>query len=376
MSHSRGGLVADLLCLGDFDAQIDSFGRPANMPGSGDADPDSAEAKRLAEQLDAAYAEHRACCASWRPLLRDKQFVVQRYVRAASPANGTRLASGNFDLFLSGLLTLIGQVPFFFGSPFYCRLQARGDRDRQEPHQRAPGARHRGDAARFADRAACCATRRCARAWPMAVIAGDIEGGNLLVRLGVLLTDFLLFDATTTTWSSTPPRCWPASRRGPARACCSTAAPMSRTSATSPTSDTRSALRDWLVDAEPGAARRVPAAARPEPRMPRRWRAAARDAWRSTDRPVVVILPGVMGSHLQVGGKDRVWFDPLDIAAGGLAKIAWGKPGVEAEDLFGMFYGDLCERPVRQPSRRAASPTTGASRWTYWASGWASSSTG
>ena len=28
----------------------------------------------------------------------------------------------------------------------------------------------------------------------MAVIAGDIEGGNLLKRLGVLLTDFVFFD--------------------------------------------------------------------------------------------------------------------------------------------------------------------------------------
>jgi hypothetical protein len=50
-----------------------------------------------------------------------------------------------------------------------------------------------------------------------------------------------------------------------------------------------------------------------------------------------------MGSHLQVGGKDRVWFDPLDIAAGGLSKIAWGQPGVEADELFGMFYGELCK---------------------------------
>ena len=37
----------------------------------------------------------------------------------ASPAQGTLLASANLDLFLSGLLTLIGQLPFFFGSPYY-----------------------------------------------------------------------------------------------------------------------------------------------------------------------------------------------------------------------------------------------------------------
>jgi hypothetical protein len=50
-----------------------------------------------------------------------------------------------------------------------------------------------------------------------------------------------------------------------------------------------------------------------------------------------------MGSHLWVNGKDRIWFDPLDIAGGGLARIAWGQPGIEAEKLFGMFYADLCD---------------------------------
>jgi pimeloyl-ACP methyl ester carboxylesterase len=49
-----------------------------------------------------------------------------------------------------------------------------------------------------------------------------------------------------------------------------------------------------------------------------------------------------MGSHLWVNAPDRVWFDPLDIARGGLSKIAWEQPGVEAEKLFDMFYGDIC----------------------------------
>jgi pimeloyl-ACP methyl ester carboxylesterase len=38
-----------------------------------------------------------------------------------------------------------------------------------------------------------------------------------------------------------------------------------------------------------------------------------------------------------------VWFDPADIAVGGLDKIAWGRPEVEAEKLFAMFYGKLCQ---------------------------------
>ena len=85
--------------------------------------PTAPKAKRLVEQLDAAYDAQRGLLRELAAELRDKQFVVQRYVRAASPANGTKLASGNFDLFLSGLLTLIGQVPFFFGSPFYAAFK-------------------------------------------------------------------------------------------------------------------------------------------------------------------------------------------------------------------------------------------------------------
>ena len=341
VSHSRGGLVADLLCLRDFDGQIDAFGRPANMPGSGDADPDSAEAKQLGQQLDAGYAEHRALLRELAEELRAKQFVIQRYVRAASPANGTRLASGNFDVFLSGLLTLIGQVPFFFGSPFYAafkRVVIEIAKNRSNPHL-VPGIE-----AMLPD----SPTARLLRDAPvqpgvaMAVIAGDIQGGNLLVRLGVLLTDFLLFDRddndlvvnTTAMLAGIAPRAG-------SRVLFDRGAGVSHFRYFVNVG-TRSALRDWLVVADPlavDAFRPLPGPADYAAALA----AAARDAL-ATDRPVVVILPGVMGSHLQVGGKDRVWFDSLDIASGGLAKIAWGQPGVEAEELFGMFYGALCAK--------------------------------
>ena len=71
---------------------------------------ETARRARRAPRRSCASSPH--CCATGGS-------KVQRYVRAASPAQGTLLASGNFDLFLSGLLTLIGQVPFFFGSPLY-----------------------------------------------------------------------------------------------------------------------------------------------------------------------------------------------------------------------------------------------------------------
>ncbi|RZL28477.1 MAG: hypothetical protein EOP35_26080, partial [Rubrivivax sp.] len=115
VSHSRGGLVADLLCLGDFDALIGDYAYA--FEGTGDADP--AEAARVLAELAGAHEEQRAQLRSLARLLREKRLQIQRYVRCASPAQGTRLASGNFDLFLSGILTLLGQVPYFFGNPLY-----------------------------------------------------------------------------------------------------------------------------------------------------------------------------------------------------------------------------------------------------------------
>ncbi len=341
VSHSRGGLVADLLCLADFDAQIDAFGRPRNMPGTGHVDPEGGEGKALAKELDAAYDEHRAQLRELAAVLRKKQFVVQRYVRAASPANGTKLASGNFDVFLSGLLTLIGQVPFFFGSPFYAafkRVVIEIAKNRTKPHL-VPGIE-----AMLPD----SPTARLLRDAPvqpgvkMAVIAGDIEGGNLLVRLGVLLTDFLLFerDDNDLVVNTSAMLAGIAPRAG-SRVLFDRGADVSHFRYFTNVG-TRSALRDWLVCDELKAID----AFRPLPDpadYAAALAAASRDAT-ATDRAVVVILPGVMGSHLQVGGKDRVWFDPVDIATGGLAKIAWDKPGVEAEELFGMFYGDLSQR--------------------------------
>ncbi len=343
VSHSRGGLVADLMCLANFEPLIDAYA--SELPGSGDGDP--AERDRVMRELGGAHAEQRDQLRELAAELRAKQFVLQRYVRVASPAQGTRLASANFDLFLSSLLTLIGQVPFFFGNPAYSafkRVVLEIAKNRTNPHL-VPGIEAMLPDSPMAD---------LLRAAPavagvqMAVIAGDIEGGNLLKRLGVLLSDTLLFEEsrndlvvdTAAMFGGIAPQ-------ANSKALFERGADVSHfryfTNA-----DTRNALRDWLVAPDPST---VPAFRE----LPGRFeeidalveltllqKVASSRGTDSADLPVVVVLPGVMGSHLAVGGDDRVWFDPADIAVGGLEKIAWGRPDVEAEKLFGMFYGKLC----------------------------------
>ena len=337
-SHSRGGLVADLLCLGEFDALIDHY--QYTFPGTGDPDPK--ESARVLAELKDAHGKQQSQLRALAKLKRERKIVVQRYVRAASPANGTLLASGNFDVFLSGLLTLIGAVPFFFGSPIYSafkRVVIEIAKNRTNAHL-VPGIE-----AMLPDSPMARLLRDSAvqPGIAMSVIAGDIKGGNLLQRLGILLTDFLLFDKEDNDLVvNTPSMLAGIAPRAGSRVLFDRGADVSHFRYFT-NIDTRAALRDWFVCDDPAMLdtfRALPSAAE--------YATALANAARSRDvgdpkRPVVVVLPGVMGSHLQAHGSDRVWFDPLDIASGGLAKIAWGQPGVEADELFAMFYGKVCE---------------------------------
>ncbi|MEF8698010.1 MAG: CHAT domain-containing protein [Candidatus Accumulibacter sp. UW20] len=339
VSHSRGGLVADLLCLEDFYPLIEQF--RSELPGIGDAD--AAEGQRVGRDLETAHAEQREQLRQLAGELIAKKLLLQRYVRVASPAQGTRLASGNLDLFLSGLLTLIGQVPFFFGSPLYSafkRVVLEIARKRTNAHL-VPGIEAMLPDSPMARLLHDAPVRSGIE---MAVIAGDIEGGNLLKRLGVLLTDFLLFDNidndlvvdTASMYAGIAPQ-------ARARALFDQNAAVSHFRYFT-NIDTRSALRDWLVAPEVlplTAFQPLPGPFADLETSPEETRMRGEGAAVTSDLPVVVVLPGVMGSHLWVDRRQRVWFDPLDIVRGDLARIAWEKPGVEAEKLFDMFYGEI-----------------------------------
>lgn len=336
VSHSRGGLVADLVCLQGLDAGlIERYAFELEGTGS----PPDPRVNVLAELAD-AHAEQRDELRELATLLADKRLVVQRYVRTASPANGTKLAGGNFDLFLSGLLSLVGMVPFLFGSPLYAafkRVVIEIAKHRTDPHL-VPGIE-----AMLPDSPMARLLRE-ARPAPgirMAVIAGDIQGGSLLQRLGVLLTDFLLFDSTDNDLVvDTRAMLAGIAPALEARVLFDRGADVSHFKYFS-NHDTRAALRGWLVAPDPlqlGDFRPLPS---PQDFAQALADAASRDV-AAADKPVVVVLPGVMGTHLALG-TDRIWLDPVDIATGGLEKISFGVDGVEAQELFAMSYGALCQ---------------------------------
>ncbi len=343
VTHSRGGLVGDLLCLENFEPLIDGYALDHAL--LGEADP--AERERLAQELARAYGEQRSALHELAAELRRKRLRIERYVRVAAPARGTRLASGNVDVFLSALLSLMGWVPAFKGNPVYSafkRVVLEVARNRTRPNL-VPGLEAMLPESPMA--------RFLARATPQAglalgVISGDVEGGGWLKRLSVLFTDFSFFDGTDNDFVvDTDSMSAGIARPGQASVLFDRGPQVSHFRYFV-NDGTRHALRRWLTDAsvaqvegfEPlrGIDARALAAT---PAEAVRGGAAAAAAL-----PVTVLLPGIMGSHLWVQRRERVWFSIPRLALGGLARLQLGGAApeeVEAEALFGQFYGDLLE---------------------------------
>jgi hypothetical protein len=73
-----------------------------------------------------------------------------------------------------------------------------------------------------------------------------------------------------------------------------------------------------------------------------RARRAAPDGKAAAERPAVIVLPGILGSHLKAGDK-RIWLSLRLI--GGLSRLAYrqGDDNVQPDGPVGMVYDDLVE---------------------------------
>ncbi|HEX9788825.1 MAG TPA: CHAT domain-containing protein [Candidatus Binatia bacterium] len=354
IGHSRGGLIGDLLCLQDLaDELIEEY--RAELPEPGDVSEN--ERERVKKEVADLHEEQRARLRDLRKLLEEKQFVIQRYVRVGCPARGTLLASGNIDIFLSALLTLIGRVPYLYGNPLYYAIKRIVlEIAKNRTHAKlVPGIEAMlpdSPMARFLARVKPQASTQ------LAVIAGDIEGGGLLKRLGVLFTDYAFFSGVDNDLAvDTGSMYGGIARRANGRAFFDQG-PTTSHFHYFQNDDTRAALRDWLVaDAVERLElfKPLPGDLREPTLAEEKSRAAAIRQRRGGDEaentlPVVVVLPGIMGSHLWKNENDRIWFDLSEIVSGGLRDIRWragtataAGDGITAEKLFDMSYGNLCE---------------------------------
>ncbi len=108
VSHSRGGLVGELICLAQAGESKAKFGDLTKkfLESAGD-DKTLLEARR--EQL-------KQLEVLWEMLVK-KRLNVRRFVRVACPARGTTLAGKRIDVLASGILNAIGMIPAIDQTP-------------------------------------------------------------------------------------------------------------------------------------------------------------------------------------------------------------------------------------------------------------------
>ena len=345
LTHCRGGLVGDLLTLEDIDdGLIEGFRRLPTEIGAGESD----DRERLAAELGEAHAEHREQLRNLRSLLRERALRIERYVRVAAPARGTRLASAHLDGFLSCLLSLIGMVPVLAGNPIYGaarRVVLEIVRHRTNPAL-VPGIEAMLPDAPMGR---LLAEVRPRPALAMAVVAGDVEGDHLVRRLALLLSDAAFFQLhpndllvdTDAMLAGIAPAVGARLllQRGPRVAHFRYGAdPV-----------VRRAVQDWLITPDPFQLSDFTPLAPP---LAERTAAATVDeipapavrGGTMAEAPVLVLVPEFLASHLRrTPGGERIWFDGQAVAREGLEPLRPMEAGViTAERPFALAYGDLC----------------------------------
>lgn len=308
LTHSRGGLVADILCrLSELPVE------PAGLPPA------------LGTELEALRAEVLA-----------KQITVERVVRVGCPAAGALLASGRLDVYLSvlkWLLKLVGvpiapQVLKFLHQVALLRKPSKQDIDG------LPGL-----ATMMPEHPLIGWLQRAPRplASELRVVAGDAHGGPPLRWLATLLADGFFFadnDLVVQTRSMlsgvprSPESALFVRHRG------ADVHHFSYFQQASIVADIQAAL---LSPAPDGFLPLAPSL------LPQGTDGAVtvgrlRDA-QAAERPVLVLVPDTFLSHLQRSGE-RVWLGAG--LSGGLASLEYGPQGdLAPQGVFGEPYSAL-----------------------------------
>lgn len=338
VTHSRGGLVGDLLCLGAVDGAADFldeatcaklFGEDRSIAPQLGLPPLSKDDERARRE---AYARDRAALGA----LLARRLDIRRYVRVAAPARGTTLASGRLDRWLSVLNDLSSRLlplPLFDDAMDFVFAVVK---ERTDPRT-LPGleAMMPGSAlTRLLNNPALVADA------DLSAIAGDIEGATLWQRFKVLMTDWFYgaeHDLVVNTASMTGGL---ARKPGQARWLRDQGPDVDHFHYFSNARSLRW-LHAGLTRRDGDAAGFAPIAEAPvvEPK----WRAAvARSRAPGERRPLAVMIPGMMGSHLQIAHR-HIWLHYAALLKGGLADVGWGATDVEAFAAIDDFYGPLIE---------------------------------
>ncbi|MFA5083081.1 MAG: CHAT domain-containing protein, partial [Hydrogenophilaceae bacterium] len=254
---------------------------------------------------------------------------VERFVRVACPARGTTLASGRLDRWASVMFNLLGKavpgiVPVAKGYDLLKRfllalVKARTDArilpglEAMMPDSPLVGLLNTPDVR---------------IEYPLHVLVGDFQGDGLLPWLGDCLSE-VFYGSETDLVVNTPSMSGGALRVQGIRQ-----KPVSGPEVTHFSYFERDESALALLDALEGDDSRFQLLEGPARAEISRGGKAPK---LKDDAPIVFLLPGIMGSHIQLG-TNRIWFEPFSMCSGEMARLRVDALGVSPDGWMDRNY--------------------------------------
>jgi lysozyme family protein len=328
LTHSRGGMVGELLaranrCQGEsFDeGEIAAFLDYAERTGREGFADDAERLRELNRELTA------------------RRIRVERFVRVAGPIRGTTLASGKLDRWATVMLNLVGNgvglaasalpggTAIAKGADLLTSFLLSVVKERTDARV-LPGLE-----AMMSDSPLVSLLNGPAIEveGSLHVVAGDYQGAGLLARLGDWLSESFYGSETDLVVNT------PSMAGGARRSAGIWQLPMRGPDVNHFTYFTREESAGAICDALAGCSQRFQALAGPAQASVSR---GGRKPLLSQDAPIALLLPGVMGSHLQVGNK-RVWFEAMSLWKDGIGRLSIDAAGVTPDGWLDHYYQDL-----------------------------------
>ncbi len=316
VSHSRGGLVGELLCRGMRDGRFPFDSDDLNVFPL----PERQQDREQVEQLGG--------------VLQDKQLCIERFVRVGCPARGTTLASGRLDRYLSIILNILEAIPGFTANPVFegfSALLVGVVKNRTNPEE-LPGLEAQMPTSPLVRLLNRPGIRTEA---DLHVIGGDLAGEGLVGRLKTFVTD-LFYREDHDLVVNTPAMLGGMERTNGIHYWIDTGKDVDHFSYFRNTDTTNRLIQALTTEAPHALFHQLDRTPSEVTEEDYRKRAVG------TPQPVVFVLPGIMGSHLTVK-KDRVWVDMWDLATGGLKKLKYDAKHVTADKPIGSGYKALIQ---------------------------------
>ena len=345
VSHSRGGLVGELVCrmnvagggapFEGIDAQLVADARWL----ASDDDLDKEDLQKAKEALAASAVELKALGDELAKLAK-RGVVVRRFVRVACPTLGTSLVSRRLDRWVQ----ILANVGAFAAktTPIGELVDSLGDFITAVLHEKTKPQELPGIAAMLPEAGFISMVNNPTRTIgsQLAVIAGDIEPEGIWQRLLTLIADKFYageHDLVVNTGSM-----YGGAPREPGAALLSYHAG----SAVNHFNYFKNEASAEAIVAALGRTDFVslPATATGFESLRKPSKPIAREVMRGPagPRPIVFVLPGIMGSELSVE-NERVWMNVPSLFLGGLARLYIGVEKVTALRPYEPYYGALIE---------------------------------